>query len=143
MTITMITSAKHLVFHGTLVLLFGLLLGAPYGKAINRGAPAHIINSWRIAHQSLPIAAVLMFSVSAVLSSFSIPAAFSWLIAGSLIASSYFFCVSMPLAAITGHRGLTRGKTLPENIVLFANLAGAWLSLIAALGLVYAAAESL
>jgi hypothetical protein len=57
--------------------------------------------------------------------------------------SPYFFCVSMPLAAITGHRGLTRGKTMPENIVLLANIAGAWLSLIAALGLVYAAAVSL
>ncbi|EYC52826.1 hypothetical protein AZ34_07205 [Hylemonella gracilis str. Niagara R] len=139
----MIDSAKHLVFHGTLVLLFGLLLGAPYGKAINRGAPAHIVNSWRIAHQSLPIAAILMFSVAAQLSSFSVPATVSWLIAGSLIASSYFFCVSMPLAAITGHRGLTRGKTFPENIVFFANIAGAWLSLIATLGLVYAAAVSL
>jgi len=81
----MITSAKHLVFHGTFVLLFGLLLGA----------------------------------------------------------SSYFFCVSMPLAAITGHRGLTRGKTMPENVVLFANIAGAWLSLVATLALVYAAAVSL
>lgn len=139
----MIDSAKHLFFHGTLVLLFGLLLGAPYGKAINRGAPAHIVNSWRIAHQSLPIAAILMFSVAAVLSFFSVPATVSWFIAGSLIASSYFFCVSMPLAAITGHRGLTRGKTAPENIVFFANIAGAWLSLIAALGLVYAAAVSL
>lgn len=103
----MITSAKHLVFHGTLVLLFGLLLGAPYGKAINSGAPAHIVNSWRIAHQSLPIAAILMFSVAVLLSSFSVPETVSWFIAGCLIASSYFFSVSMPLAAITGHRGLT------------------------------------
>jgi ABC-type polysaccharide/polyol phosphate export permease len=139
----MITSAKHLVFHGTLVLLFGLLLGAPYGKAINRSAPAHIVNSWRIAHQSLPIAATLMFSVAALLSSLSVSATMSWLIAGCLIASSYFFCVSMPLAAITGHRGLARGKTVLENIVFFANIAGAWLSLIATLGLVYAAAVSL
>jgi len=32
---------------------------------------------------------------------------------------------------------------MPENIVLFANIAGAWLSLIATLALVYAAAVSL
>jgi ABC-type polysaccharide/polyol phosphate export permease len=139
----MITSAKHLVFHGTVVLLFGLLLGAPYAKAINRGAPAHIVNSWRIAHQSLPIGAILMFSVAALLPSLPVPSAVSWVIAGSLIVSAYFFCVAMPLAAITGHRGLTRGKTMPENIVLFANVAGAWLSLVAALALVYAAAVSL
>ncbi|MDR7149567.1 ABC-type polysaccharide/polyol phosphate export permease [Hydrogenophaga palleronii] len=139
----MITPAKHLIFHGSVVLLFGLLLGAPYGKAINREASAHIVNSWRIAHQSLPIAAILMFSVAAVLTSLSVSAALSWFIAGCLIASSYFFCISMPLAAITGHRGLTRGKTTPENVVLFANVAGAWLSLFAAICLVYAAAASL
>jgi hypothetical protein len=139
----MITSARHLVFHGTLVLLFGLLLGAPYAKAINRSAPAHIVNSWRVAHQSLPIAAILMFSVAALLPSFAVSPAVGWIIAGSLIASSYFFCVSMPLAAITGHRGLTRGKTTLENTVLVANIAGAWLSVIATLALVYAAAASL
>ena len=139
----MITASRHLVFHGTLVLLFGLLLGAPYGKAINRGAPAHIVNSWRVAHQSLPIAAILMFSVAALLPSLSVSSAISWIIAGCLIVSSYFFCVSMPLAAITGHRGLIRGKTMPENIVLVANVAGAWLSLIATLALVYAAAVTL
>lgn len=139
----MIASAKHLVFHGTVVLLFGLLLGAPYGKAINRGAPAHIVNSWRVAHQSLPIAAILMFSIAALLPSFSVSSTISWVISGCFVVSSYFFCVSMPLAAITGHRGLTRGKTMRENIVLFANIVGAWLALIAALALVYAAAVSL
>ncbi|HEV2611520.1 MAG TPA: hypothetical protein VGU61_14720 [Noviherbaspirillum sp.] len=139
----MLASARHLAFHGSIVLLFGLLLGVPYAKAINRAAPAHIVNSWRIAHQSLPIAATLMFAVAALLSHLSVSSLVSWLIAGTLIASSYFFCVSMPLAAITGHRGLTKGNGPMENVVLLANVAGAWLSLATALLLVYATAATL
>jgi hypothetical protein len=46
-------SARHLAFHGTVVLLFGLLCGGPYARAINHNAPAHIIHSWRVAHASL------------------------------------------------------------------------------------------
>ena len=58
-------AARHLVFHGAIVLLFGLLLGAPYAKAIKREAAAHVVNSWRVAHLSLPIGATLMLATAA------------------------------------------------------------------------------
>lgn len=63
------SSARHLAFHGSVVLLFGLLCGGPYARAIKRAAPAHIVHAWRVAHASLPIGAILMIAVSAVLSS--------------------------------------------------------------------------
>lgn len=131
-------ASHHLAFHGSIVLLFGVLLGAPYAKAINRPASAQVINSWRVAHQSLPIAATLMLAIAAVLPSFAAGQSVSWFIAGTLILSSYAFCVSMPLAAITGHRGLTSdGKGL-QKLVLAGNLIGAWLSVAACAGLVFA-----
>lgn len=131
--------ARHLVFHASVVLVFGLLLGSPYGSAINQKKPAHIVNSWRVAHGSLPIAAGLMLAIAAVLPSFQVSQLVKWLIAGSLIASSYAFCVSMPLAAITDHRGLTRdGKGL-QKLVYFGNILGAATSLISALALLHAA----
>jgi hypothetical protein len=139
----MISSARHLVLHASIVLLFGLLLGAPYGSAINRSAAAHIVDSWRVAHQSLPIAAGLMFAVAAVLPSFEVPPLVSWFISGTFIASAYLFCVALPLAAITGHRGLTRGETRTQDVVFFANIGGAWLALAAVVALVYAAVVSL
>ena len=61
------TSARHLIFHAAVVLLFGLLLGAPYARAIKRGAAAHVVNSWRVAHLSLPIGATLMLATAPVL----------------------------------------------------------------------------
>lgn len=74
-------SSRHLIFHGAVVLLFGLLLGAPYARAIKREAAAHIVNSWRVAHLSLPIGAVLMFAVAAVLPLFTVATQIKWVIA--------------------------------------------------------------
>ena len=65
-------SARHLAFHGAVVLLVGLLCGAPYARAVNRNAAADVVHSWRVAHASLPIGAMLMFAVAALLSSFAI-----------------------------------------------------------------------
>ena len=139
----MTSPAHQLVFHAAVVLMFGLLLGIPYGRAINRSAPAQITNSWRVAHQSLPIAATLMFAIAALLDTFAVEPAFRWLIAVTLIGSSYSFCVSMPLAAITGHRGLARGGTGLQRLVLLGNVAGAWLSAASGIALLYAAAVSI
>jgi hypothetical protein len=136
-------AARHLALHGAIVLLYGVLLGAPYARAINRQAPAHIVNAWRIAHQSLPIAAGLMLAVAGVLSHLTVGAPVLWLIAILLIASNYAFCVSMPLAAITGHRGLAPGGTGLQRVVFLGNVAGAWLSVGACVVLLYAAAVSL
>ena len=135
--------ARHMIFHASIVLIFGLLLGSPYGSSINNKKPAHVVNSWRVAHASLPIAAGLMFAIAAVLSSFQVSQFVKWLIAGSLITSSYAFCVSMPLAAITEHRGLTRDGKGWQKIVYFGNVLGASTSLISAAALLYAAFVSI
>lgn len=136
-------ASHHLAFHASVVLLFGVLLGAPYAKAINRPASAQVINSWRVAHQSLPIAASLMFAVAAVLPLHLASQGVNWFIAGTLILSAYAFCVSMPLAAMTGHRGLTTdGKGL-QKLVLAGNVIGAWLSVAACASLVFATGATL
>lgn len=137
-------AARHLVFHGAIVLLFGLLLGAPYAKAIQRGAAAHIVNSWRVAHLSLPIGATLMLATASVLSLLAVPAWMQWLVAASLIVSAYGFCVSTPLAAISGQRGLSAdGATGLGRLVYLGNMVGAVASVVAAVALLAAAFVSL
>lgn len=79
------SSARYLAFHGAIVLLIGLLCGRPYGRAVNRGAPAHIVQSWRVAHASLPMGAMLMFTTAALLSSFTVATTVKWGIAITLI----------------------------------------------------------
>ena len=135
--------SRHLLFHGAIVLLFGLLLGAPYARAIKREAAAHIVNSWRVAHLSLPIGAVLMFAAAAVLPSFAVAIQVKWVISLALIVSSYGFCVSTPLAAITGQRGLSSGGPGLGRLVYAGHMVGTWGSVIAAVVFLYAAFVSL
>lgn len=131
--------SRHLILHASIVLLFGLLLGAPYARAIKRHAAAHVVNSWRVAHLSLPLGATLMLAVAAVLPTMAIPGALAWTIALALIVSSYAFCVATPLAAITGERGLAAGASGLGRLVYLGNIVGAVTSIVAALALLLAA----
>lgn len=137
------TYSRQLVFHGAVVLLVGLLCGAPYGRAVNRNAPAHIVHSWRVAHASIPLGAALMFGVAAILSHLGVGALFKWALAFFLIVSSYAFCFSLPLAAVVGHRGLSARGPISAKLVYAGNAVGAMSSLAAAAVLLYAAYVSL
>lgn len=136
-------SARYLVLHGTIILFIGLLCGAPYGRAINERDETHIVHSWRVAHLSLPLGAILMFAVAPLLASFTVVREIKQLIADSLIVSGYSFCVSLPLAAMVGHRGLSYRGPFKAKAVFVGNVLGAVTSLLASLALIYAAFESL
>jgi hypothetical protein len=137
------TYSRQLVFHGAVVLLIGLLCGAPYGRAVNRKAPEHIVHSWRVAHASIPLGAALMFGVAAVLSDLQGGASLKWVVAVFFIVSSYAFCFSLPLAAVVGHRGLSSQGPISAKLVYLGNMIGAVSSLVAAAALLYAAWVSL
>ncbi len=132
------TSAHHLMFHGSIVLLYGLLCGAPYARAINRSAPAHVVHSWRVAHASLPMGATLMLVVAVLLPVLPDIAALQWTIALALIVSSYAFVVALTLAPVLGHRGLSSQGPVAAKLVFVGNLIGAWASMVAAVALVWA-----
>ena len=78
-----------------------------------------------------------------LLPSFAVPAGVKWFIAVTLIVSSYAFSFSLPLGAWVGHRGLSSEGPLSAKLVYLGNLLGAWTSVVAALGLVYAGFVSL
>lgn len=124
-------------------LLIGLLCGAPYGRAIHRNAPAHTVHSWGVAHASLPMGAIPMFAAAALLSSFAVAAQVQWCMAVALTVSGYAFCVSPPLAARSGDRGLSSRGPLTAKLVFAGNALGAIAPLAASSPLVYAADVSL
>ncbi len=139
----MSTSTRHLIFHAAVVLLFGLMLGGPYARAIKRGAAAQVVNSWRVAHLSLPLGATLMLATAAVLPMMGVSAGLQWAIAVMLIVSAYGFCIATPLAAITGERGLSAGAGGLGRLVYLGNWVGAAGSALAAALFLYAAGVSL
>jgi hypothetical protein len=84
-----------------------------------------------------------MFGVAAVLSHLGGGALLKWVIARSLIVSSYAFCFSLPLAAVVGHRGLSARGPISAMLVYTGNAVGAVSSLVAAAAFIYAAYVSL
>ena len=87
--------------------------------------------------------ATLMFAVAALLSSFAVATQVKWFIAVTLIVSVYAFCLSLPLAAVVGHRGLSSRGPFLAKIVFAGNMLGSVASLAAAIALVYAGYKSL
>ncbi len=136
-------ASQHLAFHGTIVSLFALLLGAPYARAIKANASDQVIHSWRVAHQSLSLGAALMFSVAAVLPMVAKSEPLAWAVSLCLIVSSYAFCVATPLATITKDRGFATGAKGLARLVYLGNMVGALGSLVGAFILVFSAVVSL
>jgi len=135
--------ARHLIFHAAIVLIIGLLCGMPYGRAINRKASEPIVHAWRVAHLALPIGAILMLAIAAVLTPLAVADLVKWIIALSLIVSSYSFCFSLVLAPLVGHRGLSSKGPFAAKLVYLGNMLGAGSSMVAAVVLLYAAYVSL
>lgn len=132
--------ARHLALHGAVLLLIGLLCGAPYAWAIKAERPAQTIHAWRVAHASLPIGATLMLAVAALLPLLHAAPGLALAIAAALIVSGYAFAFALPLGASRGHRGLAAGGPLLAQLVYAGNLIGALASLLAAALLVVACA---
>src|SRR5207248_1591905 len=57
---------KQLVLHGGIVLLIGLLCGAPLGSAVVRGKGEEAVRAWRVAHTSLVTGGILLLAVAAI-----------------------------------------------------------------------------
>lgn len=144
MSAAMADSARHLVFHGALLLLYGLCLGAPYARAIHRGAPAEVVHAWRVAHASLPMGAIWMLAVAAVLPGLAVGPALGWWLVGALVVSAYAFAASTTVAALSGQRGLDRSSSRGWGRVAHAaHMLVAASSLLAAVLLVLASGLSL
>lgn len=135
--------ANHLIFHGSVILLVGLLCGAPYAQAIIRRKPEATIHAWRVAHLSLPIAGILLFALVAVVPQLQLSAFVVALMVWAFVVSSYAFTVALTLGAHYGHRGLTPKPPFLNRIVYVGNVLGAIASLVGAVLLVWGAYAAL
>jgi len=135
--------ARHLLFHGVIILLLGLLAGIPYGRAILKKEQDSLIIAWRVAHSSLSMGAILMFALVPILSLLNVDLKIMWSIAVLFIITGYAFSFALYLGPAVGHRGLSYRGPLPAKLVYFGNSIGAVTSLLGAFILLYAAWETL
>jgi hypothetical protein len=135
--------ARYLVFNSALVLLAGLLVGVPYGRAVHRNAPEQVVRAWRLAHDTLTLGPTLGLAIAAVLSSLSVDAPIKSWLAWAWVVSNYGFCFSLPLAAMVGQRGHTLEEPLSNQLVFVGNMVGLGASSVGTAVLLYAAYVSL
>ena len=136
-------AARHLIFHASMVLLLGLLCGIPYAKVINRDGEEVKLRAWRVAHLALPIGAILMLAIAAVMTQFLVATNVKWAMAIAFIISGYGFCFALILAPFVGHRGISSKGPFSAKLVYVGNSIGAWFSLAGTILLMYAAFVSL
>jgi hypothetical protein len=135
--------ARYLIFNSVVVLLAGLLVGVPYGRAIHRKASEEVVRAWRLAHDTLTVGPTLGLAIAAVLSSLSVGDPIKAWLGGAWAVSNYGFCFSLPLAAMTGQRGRTWDGPLSNRLVFAGNMLGLGASSIGTVVLLYAAYVSL
>ena len=121
--------------HALIVLIVGLLSGAPMGMAITRNLGEDKVRGWRVAHSGLSMGGTMLVAFAVVTGHLQLTGLRWWSVAGPGILSGYGFAIGLPLGAATGRRGLTRGGPWQNRMVYSANLIGAWGSLIATLAL--------
>jgi len=117
--------ANQLIFHGSVILLAGLLCGAPLGSAVVRRKSEETVRAWRVAHSSLVMGGVLLLALGSVISHLHLDAFAQALLVWAFVASSYVFAVVLPTAAYCGHRGLRSTPPLMNRVLYFGNIVGA------------------
>ena len=137
------TPARHLLFHGGVVLLIGLLAGFPFGRAIAVGRGEDNIRAWRVAHSALSMGATTMIAVAIILSALAVGPAVKWIVSASYIVCGYGFSIALTLGPVVGHRGITPAPPAANQVVFAGNFLGVVGSLIGTLAFLYAAAVSL
>jgi hypothetical protein len=126
----------QLLFHGTVILLGGMLTGLPLGVAIADGARPETIHLWAVTHASLVSAGILLIALGAAARHFVLAARQAVVLLWTFVGANYILCLGLVVTAVTGHRGLEpAGPAL--NVFLHAgNVAGALGALVAGVLLV-------
>ncbi len=130
---------KLLLLTGSIVLLVGLLSGAPMGQAINKRLSEDTVRGWRVAHTGLTMGGVMMFTVALVLPQLVLTSLLNSIAAWAFVSSSVGFTIGLPLGAWKGQRGLRPKPSGVNTIVYLGNIIGAWGSLIGTVLMIYGA----
>lgn len=129
--------SKYLAFHGTIVLLIGLLCGYPYGLAINK-KDEELARAWKLAHGSLVLGGTMSLAIAACMSVIQMTELYKNIVSISFIISGYSFSVSLLLEPIWKVRGLKWSKKSEfkekNNVVFVFNTLGALTSLTGTIG---------
>jgi hypothetical protein len=126
----------HLLFHGAIVLMVGLLSGIPLRYAILQTKP-EAIRAWRVTHSVLIMNGLMMLLIGMMFPSLILGVRAVWVLVWTLVISGYSFVIAFTIGAWRGVRGLT-SKPYGLNTILYGvHLMGASGSLIGIAIIIY------
>ena len=127
---TMKRAQLHILLHGLVVLLVGLLCGVPYGRAITHDWGEEAVRAWRVAHFGLVVGGIWLMVVAGVCHLLVLNARSLALLVYSVVTSAYGFTIALVVAAIGGVRGLEPAGPALNVIVFLANSVASLASLV-------------
>jgi hypothetical protein len=129
-----------MIFHGTVVLLIGLIAGFPFLIGIVRKAETRRIDAWRAAHTGLSGTGVMVIAMGAALQLWAANGALATVATTGIVLGAYGIALAMTLAALTGARGLVAGGPISNWVVYAAYMVGVPATLVGAVAFLALAA---
>ena len=124
-------AAVTLTLHGLIVLLLGLLCGAPYGAAIVGGWGDEAVRAWKLAHLEGVQNGILVLALAGVGGFLRLGRGEEKVVVWGAVLAAYGNVVGALLGALTGRRGLAPEGPLANWLVFVAFMFGMWGLLIA------------
>lgn len=130
-----------LIFHGTVVLLAGLLAGFPFLFGIVRSAPTRSVDAWRAAHTGLAGTGVMAIAMGVALGLWRVEGTAVQVATWGITIGAYAIALAMTLAAATGSRGLVAGGPASNHVVYAAYMTGVPATLVGTGAFLWIAAQ--
>ena len=106
----------RMVFHGAVVMLFGMLAGFPYAFVVTGDLPGSE-RAWRMAHLEGTLNGLVLLAVAGIGERLVLPARGAPVLAWALILTGYGNVVAAILGATFQVRGLVPGGSVVNTVV--------------------------
>lgn len=121
-----------MIFHGTVVLIIGLLAGFPFLRGIVKKEDMRRVDAWRAAHTGLCSTGVMAIAMGVALRLWAASGIASTLVVWGIVVGSYGIALAMVLAAASGSRGLVSGGSVSNRVVYLSYMTGVPATLLGA-----------
>ena len=124
-------AAAMITFNGLLVLLLGLLAGAPYGAALVNGWGDDAARAWKLAHGEGVLNGIMLLAIAGCASWLSLGPRTERVVQWGVVLAAWGNTIGAILGALTGQRGLAPQGPAANWLVFIAFMFGMWGVLIA------------
>lgn len=124
-------AAAMITFNGLLVLLLGLLAGAPYGAALVNGWGDEAARAWKLAHGEGLLNGLMLLAIAACAPYLALSPRAERVVQWGAVLAAWGNIVGSILGALSGQRGLAPQGPAANWLVFIAFMFGMWGVLIA------------